>query len=251
MKKLNKFFAVLVALAMMAMLSVTAFAADGDDDNVTTNPMSGTNIILSKELALAKGLTTSEDNVFKFTVTPVSYDGDTSVTANMPTISFTNIDLSGRTSETGAVYGDTQTNIASAFSPATVKPGLYIYTVAETDEHKDGITYDPGNYTIYVAKAQNGNITVTVKDDDATGTKVDAGKKEVRSGTIDQTAEVSGALFKNSYTKTANGTDPGEQADDHNASFYIKKNVDATYGDKDYPFPFTLTITGGTPTKIV
>lgn len=30
MKKLNKFFAILVALAMMAMLSVTAFAVDPD-----------------------------------------------------------------------------------------------------------------------------------------------------------------------------------------------------------------------------
>ena len=204
MKKLNKLFAILVAMAMVLSLGVSMAFAEG-------NPMTGTNIILSKELKLAKGLTTSADNVFNFVVTPLSYDGDTEAT--LPTIAFDAIDLSNKTTDKGAVYGDTQTDIATAFAGDTVKPGVYKYEVKEqkagtTDK---GITYDGGKYTIIVTKTQTGEIKVTIVDDDTAGTKVDAGKKEKREGTIDEDATVSGALFKNEYTKTADGTDPGTQ----------------------------------------
>ena len=65
MKKLNKFFAVLVALAMMAMLSVTAFAANPVAK--TTTPGDSVPTKLTKAYDKAAGVNEPTNQIFNFT----------------------------------------------------------------------------------------------------------------------------------------------------------------------------------------
>lgn len=74
MKKLNKLFAILVAMAMVLSLTVISAFAEGNP-----NAQDETTVKITKKVTKAAGLTLPE-TTFTFTVAPESYDGNDSQT---------------------------------------------------------------------------------------------------------------------------------------------------------------------------
>lgn len=229
---MKKLISILVALAMAAMLSVTAFAAG------TPNAPGTTTVKITKKVTKAKGLTLPE-TVFNFTVTPESYDGNNSAEtkAAMPEIQGTSITVSGAIDKVDAYrIGNLD------FSPIAaqgVKPGVYVYTIDEVDPETvpEGFTYDPNTYTVTATRDAAGNVTLTIQKN-GEGEKLNATEEKPVPTGADGTT-MTDTMFDNKYTKTATGSDDG-------SSLVITKAVDEKYGDATYDFPFTLTINGYT-----
>ena len=243
MKKLNKLFAILVAMAMVLSLSiVSAFAED-------TNPTTGKKAYFSKILNIANGLT-APDVDFEFTATPKTVDKiDYVSTATageqgyMPTFEAKTINFKTKTTGTD---GNIVTTAFFDFDVTFPHAGVYVYEINETIGNVDGVTYNTGSdkYT----------ITVTVKDDNGTpkvdrvvvqdkdGNKVDADQPTEKDPSANGSEDdnMSKMKFTNNYTKTADQTDTKDGKD---ASFVVDKLVEGDFGDKTKEFEFTITVT--------
>ena len=230
MKKLNKLFAILVAMAMVLSLSVIAAFAE-------ENPMKdkAPKIYLSKQLNIAQGITTPENTKFSFEVAKESEDGDTPTNA-MPTLSFNDIDMSSMTDvdADGYIVKNSVLDLTTATFPHA---GVYKYSVKETRGNIEGMTYDyTTTYYFQVAVDKGGNKTVVVTDKD--GKKLDASEPTKDKDENDEGK--SDALIQNTYTKTADDTTTPSGT---SVSFYVVKETTGKYGDVAKEFPFTITIT--------
>ena len=250
MKKLNKFFAILVALAMMATLCVmTAFA---DEEN----PTSGTDMYITKTLQIPQGLSTVAER-FTFNGDLQSVDG----VAIADTTADTALDFSayvdyaaGETDTDADGYIRKGVNI-DLDSINFTHAGVYVYTVKEAipaqADKTAGMTYDTNEYTVTIRVKNGANgpeVDSVVVEDDGQKKDVDDPGNDP---TGDQTGEkaASGANFINTYTKIADDTDTDDPVDPDDptqgyekASFVVGKTVTGDYGDKSKQFKYELTI---------
>ena len=260
MKKLNKFFAVLVALAMMAMLSVTAFAVDtkpagqvipeNDQDDYAS-----ANAKLVKVLTLADGVTKPADVTFTFefavdpnytSTTTTAAEAAQAIVAPKGTLTISTNDMTKTAYEGDGNSVAYAVDIASAFGTFP-KAGVYNYKVSEKQDAATGEhfkwTYDTGSYDVDLYVVDNGttrtinNIVVTSEDGKEKTTIVPT--EETSKDLGDPTAY--GCTFENTYSK--NNVSP-EPLTPENAVLNINKTVTGDFGDKTaQAFPFTLNIT--------
>ncbi len=238
MKKLNKFFAVLVALAMTLSLGiVSAFAADA------TPTQQASAAYITKTFEMPEGTTTPSVD-FKYTILADTTAGDATATdlytAAAPlTISFTDADTAAAAD--GKITLTKQ--IKNAFANVPTKAGKYVYTVREIDEESDkdsdtaDYTYSKDWYTVNAYRQADGTLTFTAQKNTADGT----GKQEQKD---DNGTKYIDLAFLNTYVETKD-TDPnGKDPEDTNDSkgFYIQKNVDGAQADTELPFTFNVTI---------
>ena len=260
MKKLNKFFAILVALAMMATLCVSmAFAADGE--KLTKAP-------LVKTLTVPTGtaIPAGAKAVFKFSDVLV------------------NGAASDRASErafltTKTINLDTDAGAATPRNDSSKNVDVYIYT---TEDLLAGINWErPGVYEWTVSEAtftaeDNNTNTVDHADKDNSSYKIvvkviyDESTKKyivdeviIKDGqdgsdgqtTYDDNHTANGVTFANTYyTTTGNDTvKPGDPEDSEkpdvpgdsskdNLGLSVDKVVEGTYGDTNKQFDFEVDL---------
>lgn len=281
MKKLNKFFAILVALAMLATLCVSmAFAAPA-----ATTDQQGTaaNSVITKYLEIPSGETLPDSEVFTFTFTPVS-DSAHNGTDHLPSAATAQIPVSAMTPSASSTDGNgliKSINIADLFKYTAEEAadlngvnagdykfphaGEYIYTVAETSTAKADWTYDNQTYKLHIIVTNDATSgkpvisTITVQK----GTSEDADKVDptvtdpTTENQIDETwdeltnATAAGFTFVNKYAPEADPVnpdpddpvtpDPDDPTDGKYGALGVTKNVDAN-GSKEATFPFTITV---------
>ena len=267
MKKLNKFFAVLVALAMMATLCVSmAFASPADLDE-SQKEVAASNAYMTKYLKIDEGVTIP-NATFKFTFTPKA---STTVLESelgeefSKEITTAQMAPSRSTEDDGALVkalplfgeGGILTNYVFPHN------GEYIFEVEETIANADDPaigTFGENNqkYILHVYKTSDGT-SVTVEDvqeteDPDTGdtteekTKKDAGiddpsdpdkepgnEDDKTQDEISQT-DVEGFSFVNDYELK----DEYKPAED--GAFKVSKTTTGAYGDTTQAFPITVEV---------
>lgn len=247
MKKLNKFFAILVALAMMATMCVVMAFAD-PDPNVGTPE----DAYITKYLDKAEGV--SDDTTFTFKATKVS-DSAKADTNSMPAA----VDVSFKadktpTTTTGATDGSKYGNalVMKFFEGKTFDhAGVYTYRVTEDttnlqDNAAAGIDWTPSTESyllkIYVTNV-NGKPTVTnigvqkedpANNDPKVDVKVDDPTEKDNDGTDGITT--SGFSFTNKLNKVLTDT-----SDD--GLLRVNKIIDGATADLTAKFPFTINLT--------
>ena len=214
MKKLNKFFAILVSLAMMATLCVmSAFAADGTTDE---GPPWGTgdNAKLVKYLQAGEGVAVPAGTVFNFNFAP--RDG-------APAATNTTIAFADMTADTNTDYIGYKT-LNQLFPAGTfTKAGEYIYDVTETaatvtlgDNEALTTNDNQSSYVlhVYVKNGDNGPVIDKVSVEEEDGAKVDPTIKEdvADDGTVN--GEDKGFAFTNTFKKDLVDPDQGEDEQD-------------------------------------
>ena len=252
MKKLNKLFAILVAMAMVLSLTViSAFAAITDPD---ADPPTTPTIAVTKNLQVAADL--SIDDVkggVTVTIHPTGAIG--SATDTVPADDWTHTyDFENDTHYPNAELTDAATNgysfTTGEITPAMLglstdntvtKPGIYTFTVKESD-------YNPS--------VQG----VTLKTTDETSKTFDLRVKKSADGTFQFVV----AIGNNKY-EVKNGSTPGDitgnklqftntlfdlrEGDSYqNAAFKMKKTVDDTagiYNNEAFNFDYYITIPAG------
>ena len=256
MKKLNKFFAVLVALAMMAMLSVTAFAAEGDPPAAQGTIAVTKNLQVSNDISITD-VTGGVDIQFVFD----SANGSAATTIPQPTgedevftakkhIDFqTSTKVDGTPGDTSTVYSYTTDTIAPADLglDQNSKPGVYTYTVTEKNyayavtgnenELKTTGSETTKTFTLKVLKTNDGKYQFVVEGEDGK-------KKEIKNGTTP--GDITGNQFQftnNLYDERS--SDPGNYT---NAAFGVSKAVTDTakiYADEAFPFTVSVKLPAG------
>ena len=198
MKLMKKMIAALTLTGLLAAsLGLSAFA----DDAVTLASHQ-----VTKHLVMAEGLEVPAET-FSFTATADTKDAPD---VTIDSISYNSEDNKGTLSNDGVYTVDKSTDINFGTFPHA---GVYEYTVTETADSVDGITYDSTSYTmvVYVANDITGDLTVQ-------NITVEAGngKQEDLS-------------FTNTYRKKG--------------SLTITKNTVGALADKTKDFAFTITFT--------
>ena len=269
MKKLNKFFAILVALAMMATLCVSmAFAVEDTaaGSETSADGKQSADALISKYLKVNDG-TSVPDATFTFTFT--AKDSDTTSATDTPAINpyqfktkgnDANMSGTAATNDGNAVAGvvriaDLVTNNDALIFSA---PGEYIYEVQETagtlvqDEDTqttETLTNDTTTkYTIriYVKRGAGNTLvidTITIAAPD--GSKLDPTENPVTDTQFDPDSASAndGATIVNNYEKKK--TIPENELTEDNAMLALKKVVSAAdgYVNPNQEFPFVLTLT--------
>lgn len=253
---MKKLIAILVALAMAAMLSITAFAEDEPVAAADPAPATPATAKLVKYLQVPEGTAVpTVVNVFTFTDNMAASSNVTAqelTTANPGTQTITVNAQSPATSadDANSVYQAETLEALGTFTHA----GVYAYTVTETSSTiTDGTAAQvivPGgeSYVVrYVVKNVNGTPTVTdITVQDSQGNKEDATTTDptTNDDTTTTDIEYDGFTFKNTYQKTEGD---GTLA---NAPLKVSKAVagDTTAApDADFPFSITLTQAFGAP----
>ena len=252
MKKLNKLFAILVAMAMVLSLTViSAFAAITDPD---ADPPTTPTIAVTKNLQVAADL--SIDDVkggVTVTIHPTGAIG--SATDTVPTNDWTyTYNFEQDTHYANEELTDAATN-------------GYSYTTGEITPAMLGLSTDntetkPGIYT-FTVKESNYNPSVqgvTLKTTDETSKTFDLRVKKSADGTFQFVV----AIGNNKY-EVKNGSTPGDitgnklqftntlfdlrEGDSYrNAAFKMKKTVDDTagiYNNEAFNFDYYITIPAG------
>ena len=251
MKKLNKFFAVLVALAMMATLCVSmAFAVDEQEgsDKTPGEGQSSAAAVMSKTLTIADGVAVP-DATFTFDFTPKASDTDTQTAARTATLS---------TTGTGAMTATAATNdgnsVAGSFNIADVfkdngaliftGPGEYIYEVTERDQTTNPVvTTDETTGKVTTETYTNSNadyiVRVYVKYNERNALYIDT-ITITDKATGNKVSVTDGAVFENNYDKKAEVPQPTKET----ALLEVTKTVEAPAGmvasNQTYPFSINL-----------
>lgn len=199
MKKLAAF---ILAGTMLFSMGTNVFAA-GETPNVNSNGQ----VPITKEFEMADGLKTPPVT-FKFTATSDTPDA---LKATIQDVSYTAEDKGELLGETGTYVISKDTAIS--FEGNWKHAGEYVYTVKETKETVENVTYDEREYTlrVYVVNDEN---QLKVQQITAEG----------------QDGKVNKIVFKNKYTK-------------NNASLEIGKETVGAYADQTKKFNFKITFT--------
>ena len=269
MKKLNKFFAILVALAMMATLCVSmAFAVEDTaaGSETSADGKQSADALISKYLKVNDG-TSVPDATFTFTFT--AKDSDTTSATDTPAINpyqfktkgnDANMSGTAATNDGNAVAGvvriaDLVTNNDALIFSA---PGEYIYEVQETagtlvqdedtqtTETRTNDTTTKYTIRIYVKRGAGNTLvidTITIAAPD--GSKLDPTENPVTDTQFDPDSASAndGATIVNNYEKKK--TIPENELTEDNAMLALKKVVSAAdgYVNPNQEFPFVLTLT--------
>ena len=253
---MKKLISILVAFAMTAMLSVTAFAA-GEITDATNQSPAPANAYLVKYLELDSGVTVP-DTTFYFTFTPAS-DSSHAVAVDTPAIDRQHIapadmNASGLTTDGNSQVGALPLTFLNSIE--WPHAGEFTYTVKETDENGaaltngSGWTYDGQTYTLHVYVVNDGdNLKVDkVTVEDSTGAKESITTQDPTDDDEQDHAteadKTNGFTFDNKYTKTGPeiDPDPDDPSNGKYGAFGVAKTVEGTAGNKEAAFPFTLTL---------
>ena len=222
--KTKRLAAVFMAVVMMAVMAVPAFADDGQEAATSTGS-SGSELssMTFSKVVDADANTFQPSETIAFTVTGATasagetyndepvYDGSGTITATPVTV-----DPAKRGKQT---YSSTLNFSSLDFD----KPGIYKYTVSETAGTNADMSYDNTPRTLYVY--------VEWTDTSMTETRV-YGAAMTKQGTEKS------ANFDNEYKKS-------NKTDEEFKDLTIKKTVSGAQADKDKLFTFYVTITSG------
>lgn len=215
--KLKKFFAGVLAAAMMLTVGATAVFADVGTTTPVTNDGNGT-FTITKKYTVANENTFAPAETFKLEQTDksgkqmsVSYDG------KVP-------DLKTVTGESNGIVGvvnfatessNEQTENFTIGLPKYDGVGVFTYTLKEVSATNAGILNDCRTFTVtvYATQGDDGIETgVTVHEGTSKGTKVTSINNKFQAGALT-----------------------------------IHKDVKGSMGDKAYQFPFTVTLSSAKP----
>lgn len=215
--KLKKFFAGVLAAAMMLTVGATAVFADVGTTTPVTNDGNGT-FTITKKYTVANENTFAPAETFKLEQTgksgkqmSVSYDG------KVP-------DLKTVTGESNGIVGvvnfatessNEQTENFTIGLPKYDGVGVFTYTLKEVSATNAGILNDGRTFTVtvYATQGNDGIETgVTVHEGTSKGTKVTSINNKFQAGALT-----------------------------------IHKDVKGSMGDKAYQFPFTVTLSSAKP----
>ena len=248
MKKLNKFFAILVAVAMMATLAVTSafatYTAGGTENDE--------GLAIEKVLKMPKGLAPTGTITIKATLNTIDgvapATGDTSGVINPVTIDLATTDATNTAFVKKVTEGATDIYYYGTpnLLPTYTHGGQYIYTISE-----DAATWEQNIEadTTKTATADNTTYQLTVNVDSTktvkslyvgTGTNKKPLYKEITEENCETIAE-NGTVFTNSVTQEK------ETNSYQTSQFKASKTViaDSVQGVKDTTreFEFTAKVT--------
>lgn len=219
LKNCKRVGAVVLALAMaFSVMCVSAFAADG----VGTD-----SIEITKEVT-TDGNTMAPNTSFTFTIAPAgagTYDGNTVYAGVAGGASFdgnTTKDITftpGGKGSAAATYTGKAT-ITTSVNAFDGKPGIYHYTVTETEGNYEGITYDTTTRDLYVYVTNSG------------------------SGVA-----VSNVVLTKGSTKTDKWTNDYGDTHDTTHDVTISKTVTGNMADTNKEFTFTVKVDGASGEK--
>lgn len=248
--KLKKFFAGVLAAAMMLTVGATAAFATAATTDTTANP--GTDsfaetitldstLTLTKHYNVVKGKAPLEN--FKFNVT---YLGSKSVETNVthPGATIPQKEAKFDTSITGASatglpVGDYSANFTIAMSELGLSnlggTGIFVYKIAEVDAGTPGVVYNTDQGALYMI------VTVTHKTTGTNHQIVDgqydyevALRRAPADATVDQALAGTKVLAANAFHNTYG-------ADNAVNGVELKKTVHGNFGDLGKDFTFSVT----------
>lgn len=196
--------------AMLMSMSIPAFAQTAGSNGILQGGTENVPVKLeiTKDFQFAEGLDIPTVQ-FDFTATKITNDAPN---ANISSVNYSNLDEKGE-----AVAGKytVSKNAELTFDTAFPHAGVYEYTVKETENGAQGVTYDKNEYKIdvHVANKTSMNGETYVKAIIAKDKSTDE-KKPIK--------------FVNTYTKDAN--------------LVIEKKVTGDLGDLTKQFDFRLTL---------
>ncbi len=249
MKKLNKLFAILVAMAMVLSLSVVSAFAAGEAKETTLeeafltktftipkgvkDPDITTSFTFTEDLTNSKGIAEGEHLPAITGSTQIVYDGDGNVLT--------------------ADKSDKQYIPLADIKPVFTHAGVYAYTVKENDptisntDENGTCPADPAEYTVrfYVKNVEKTNPETNEKtvELEVTNVTVSTNAADDNTGKVSATKTAEGFKFSNVYSVTA-GTpsEPGTPINPNTAALKVTKTVDGTTTD-GYAFPFEIALT--------
>ena len=214
--KLKKFFAGVLAAAMMLTVGATAAFATGTTTPVA-NDGNGT-FTITKKYSAENANTFAPAETFKLRQTnksgkqmSVSYNDDV---PDLKTVTGEATDIVGVVSF-ATESGDNQTGNFTIGLPKYDGVGVFTYTLKEVDATNAGIQNDGRTFTVtvYATQGDDGIKTeVTVHEGTSKGTKVTSIDNKFQAGALT-----------------------------------IHKDVKGSMGDKAYQFPFTVTLSSAKP----
>ena len=215
--KLKKFFAGVLAAAMMLTVGATAVFADVGTTTPVTNDGNGT-FTITKKYAVANENTYAPAETFKLKQTnksgkqmSVSYNG---VVPDLKTVTGEATDIVGVVSFENESNSE-RTGDFTIGLPKYNGVGVFTYTLEEVSATNAGIQNDGRTFTVtvYATQGDNGIETgVTVHEGTSKGTKVTSINNKFQAGALT-----------------------------------IHKDVKGSMGDKAYQFPFTVTLSSAKP----
>lgn len=227
--KLKKFFAGVLAAAMMLTVGATAaFATEGNNqtEGVTTKSMivaenSVANFTLTKKLVVAEGIA-PQKMTFDFTVSGRDADAAKGAKAGtvggefttQPSVTF---EKTGNEQFTASTYTQNfNINLVKLLGDNYNKVGKYAYTISENDTKIPGITKDAHTYEmiVTVVNKQKDNLT------NETGYGYYVGMYDDKGNKVP-------AEFTNTY---------------NSYSLEVKKTVKGNFGDLGDTFTFYITL---------
>lgn len=229
--KLKKFFAGVLAAAMMLTVGATAaFATEGNNqpEGVTTKSMivaenGVANFTLTKKLVVAEG-TAPQKMTFNFTVS--GHDADVAKGAKagtvgrefttQPSVTFEKTGDDQFTAATTAYSQDFSIDLVKLLGNNYNKVGKYAYTISEDDTKIPGITKDAHEYEMIVSVVNK--------------------QKENLDGNTGYGYYV--AMYNSEGTKV-----PAEFSNTYNSySLKVEKTVKGDFGDLNQEFTFVITL---------
>lgn len=252
--KLKKFFAGVLAAAMMLTVGATAALAEGTATDTTATPVTNSfgktftkddKLVLTKNYKVEEGIAPAEE--FEFIIDYVGAQRiDTDV--SQPTVTglkkyakFEAVKDSTGLPADGTAYTQKFEINLSDLGISEAGTGIYVYKITETDKGTPGVTYD-------VDKATDGDLymIVTVSHDvDENGVIVTpntynysvALRRSNTAPTKENGFEVKGTKVSNE--KAFNNTyGSGDKVND----LTLTKTVKGSFGDLNETFTFTITL---------
>lgn len=220
--KLKKFFAGVLAAAMMLTVGATAaFAANTTESMIVADGNGVANFTLTKKLMVAEG-TAPQKMTFDFTVSGHVADADKGAKAGtvggefttQPSVTF---EKTGNEQFTVNTYSqDFSIDLVKLLGDNYNKVGKYAYTISENETKIPGITKDPHTYEMIV--------TVVNKQKDNLTNETGYGYYVGMYGAEGQKVP---AVFTNTY---------------NSYSLEVKKTVEGNFGDLGDTFTFYITL---------
>lgn len=220
--KLKKFFAGVLAAAMMLTVGATAaFATNTTESMIVADGNGVANFTLTKKLMVAEG-TAPQKMTFDFTVSGHVADADKGAKAGTVGSDFTTqpsvtFEKTGNEQFTVNTYSqDFSIDLVKLLGDNYNKVGKYAYTISESETKIPGITKDAHTYEmiVTVVNKQKDNLT----NETGYGYYV---------GMYDAEGQKVPAVFTNTY---------------NSYSLEVKKTVEGNFGDLGDTFTFYITL---------
>ena len=224
--KLKKFFAGVLAAAMMLTVGATAVLATNTTDSMIVADNNGVaNFTLTKKLMVAEG-TAPQKMTFNFTVSGRDADAAKGAKAGtlgkdfttQPSVTFEKTCDDQFTAATTAYSQDFSIDLVKLLGNNYNKVGKYAYTISENETKIPGITKDAHTYEMIVTVVNKKNTVL----DNNTGYGYYVGMYDADGNKVH-------AEFTNTY---------------NSYSLEVKKTVQGNFGDLGDTFTFYITLGG-------